>query len=85
MNDDDQSIREQAYRIWEEEGRLEGHTERHWATAERMVRNVAAAVEVTPPATRETTTGGVGQAGLPGPQTGRSPGPKAEPPPKPSK
>jgi hypothetical protein len=82
MNDDDQPIREQAYRIWEEEGRLEGHAERHWAMAQRMLGE-ADPDAVTHPRTTETTTGGIGQAGLPGPQTGRPQGPKVEPPPKP--
>jgi len=83
MSDEDQRIREEAYRIWEDEGRPEGHAERHWAMARRNSEKPASEPEMTPPETADTTTGGIGQAGLPGPQTGRLHGPKAEPPPKP--
>jgi hypothetical protein len=83
MTDEDQPIREQAYRIWEEEGRPEGHADRHWAMAQKMLKKAAPEVEVTPHAVTATTTGGIGQAGMPGPETGRPQGPKAEPPPKP--
>jgi hypothetical protein len=34
MSDRDQKIREQAYRIWEEEGRPEGKHDEHWRRAE---------------------------------------------------
>jgi hypothetical protein len=83
MTDEDQPIREQAYRIWEEEGRPEGHADRHWEMVRRMLGKAGPEVEVTPPGTTDATTGGVGQAGMPGPQTGRPEGPKVQPPPKP--
>ena len=53
------------------------------AMAERMLAKAAPEVEMTPPGTTETTTGGVGQAGMPGPQTGRPQGPEVERPPNP--
>jgi hypothetical protein len=81
MTDDDQPIRELAYRIWEEEGRPEGHAERHWAMARRNLEAATPEAEAMPPGTADTTTGGIGKAAMPGPQTGRPEGPKAEPPP----
>jgi hypothetical protein len=83
MTDEDQPIREQAYRIWEEEGRPEGHADRHWAMAQGILEKAAREAEMTPHGTTDTATGGAGQAELPGPQTGRPQGPKDEPPPKP--
>lgn len=35
--DREQRIRELAYAIWEQEGRPEGRSERHWETAEKAV------------------------------------------------
>ncbi|MFT0858740.1 DUF2934 domain-containing protein [Ancylobacter sp. G4_0304] len=37
MNADDHSIRERAYRIWEQEGRPEGRAEHHWFQAKEIV------------------------------------------------
>jgi hypothetical protein len=33
----EQRIRELAYAIWEQEGRPEGQSERHWETAEKAI------------------------------------------------
>jgi hypothetical protein len=38
MTDWDKRIREIAYYIWENEGRPEGQADRHWRTAEEIVR-----------------------------------------------
>lgn len=37
MDEREHSIRERAYRLWEEEGRPEGRTEDHWFQAKEMV------------------------------------------------
>lgn len=36
--DREQRIRELAYAIWEQEGRPEGQSERHWETAETAIK-----------------------------------------------
>lgn len=37
MDEREHRIRERAHRLWEEEGRPEGHAERHWFQAEEIV------------------------------------------------
>jgi hypothetical protein len=86
MTDDDQPIRELAYRIWEEEGRPEGLADQHWAMAQRMLGKTAPEAEATPHGTTDATAGQKGQTGSPGSQTGRPQDAKADPPkPKSSK
>lgn len=36
MDDREQQLRERAYRIWEDEGRVEGFHEDHWKRAEQQ-------------------------------------------------
>ena len=38
MSDTEQTIREHAYRLWEEQGRPEGREIEHWREAERIAR-----------------------------------------------
>jgi hypothetical protein len=38
LADRDQRIREIAYYIWQNEGRPEGQADRHWRTAEEIIR-----------------------------------------------
>jgi hypothetical protein len=37
MSDNEQRIREAAYRVWEEEGRPNGQEHRHWASAAHRI------------------------------------------------
>lgn len=43
MDIDEYRIREVAYQVWEAEGRPEGKSERHWATAIELLHSVSAA------------------------------------------
>lgn len=45
QSDRDARIRERAYRIWEEEGRVEGRHEEHWRRAEREIADEEARAE----------------------------------------
>ncbi|MBS7543924.1 DUF2934 domain-containing protein [Ancylobacter oerskovii] len=50
MSQREDRIREQAYRLWEEEGRPDGRADRHWSDAERLVAIEQGGHEETAPA-----------------------------------
>jgi len=52
MIDLEQKIRERAYQIWEQEGRVDGRAELHW----QMAKLELTAAEASPAATIETVT-----------------------------
>ncbi|GGD92735.1 hypothetical protein GCM10011390_09320 [Aureimonas endophytica] len=37
MNEDEERVRQEAHKLWEQEGRPEGRSERHWAEAREIV------------------------------------------------
>ncbi|WP_152045980.1 DUF2934 domain-containing protein [Aureimonas psammosilenae] len=37
MNDDEDRIRQEAHKLWEQEGRPDGRSERHWAEAREII------------------------------------------------
>jgi hypothetical protein len=55
MTDDNEQIRQQAYKIWMDEGRPEGRAEIHWEMARKSMAddNKSAAAKATPATKRD--------------------------------